>query len=111
MPVVYSFNSFESNTQSYIVVQLSGFLRSSNTDLHNGCYDGISPQRSSSPDSGQHLWFSVSLTTVILTGMMGHEAHMLTDSTRECLAGLVKPMGFVLQQKKLAGWSGCCLKI
>ena len=55
------------------------------------------------------FFFFVSLTTVILTGMMGHEAHMLTDSTRECLAGLVKPMGFVLQQKKLAGWSGCCL--
>ena len=109
--MIYSFKSFDSNTQSYIVVQFSGLLKSSNTDLHNGCYDGISPQGSFSPDSGQHLWdfFFVSLTTVILTGMMGHEAHMLTDSTRECLAGLVKPMGFVLQQKKLAGWSGCCL--
>lgn len=102
MPVVYSFKSFDSNTQSYIVVQFSGLLKSSNTDLHNGCYDGFGPQGSFSPDSGQHLCYFfvvvvvVSLTTVILTGMMGHEAHVLTDSTRECLAGLVKPMGFVL---------------
>lgn len=55
--MVYSFKSFESNIQGYTVVQLSGLLKSSNTDLHNGCYDGISPQGSFSPESGQDLWF------------------------------------------------------